>query len=227
MPLKFRLAAITTSSVCLFAASCSMTSAPGRIKNVTAFNDVAERHGEVPTCNVPGRGVVFLPGMGGDTVSIGRNRPATIIDSGDVDGGATLDVHDRVIFKTARPDQFSIKRVGSALAMCAPNVGVALVIQRQYCAGRDELGAWNNTIEEISFASGVTWLSDDLYAQYRERGASMTRRLLDDYQLEKASDIELSRWQILRMSDFVPPRGGARRICAAEQARQVDLNLDS
>jgi len=218
---QFRILRIfaRASVAVLFSLSCAIAKNPSNIENLAEFHDFASRRGEIPSCHNQGRNSIIFPGMGGDTVSVGSGKPAYVIDEGDSLQGATLENHDRLVILNARPEQFRIARKGSSLLLCSKERDIAIVIVRQYCAGEDADGLWNNAIEEITFSSGETWLRDDLYSAGPDAAPYLTRELLERYRLSGVSDKEMSNWKYARMSEKLPPLGFANRYCESERKR--------
>lgn len=196
------------------------------IENLHGFQIFSDRQGDIPSCNLPGKALTFFPGMGGDQIMIGPGKPAYIVDAGDNAEGPTLEQHDRLIIMRARASQFSISRQGSALVMCSPERNISVVIMRQYCSEYGESGKWNNAVEEITFSSGETWLSDELYADYKSQGFYVTRDLLKSYKLTDLSDEEVARWRIYKLSRKIPAAARGRAACRAEYRKFLDYGYD-
>ena len=155
--------------------------------------------------------------MGGDSVILSRGRSTLIFDRGDVSTGETLDTHDRLIIKHASPDKFDIKRQGHSLLLCAPDYGYAITILRQYCYGETDEALWNHAIEEITFASGETWLSDKLYDKIDRRSSSTGKGFMSENGLYSKFDMSSKEWQIHKLSEKIPEGVNYRKHCAADQ----------
>jgi len=182
------------------------------------FSETLEKTGAPQFCPPAGKSLSIYPGMGGDTVLLKRGRSTLIFDIGDQDTGETLEFHDRLIIENASSDKFDIDRNGNSLLLCAPDYGYAITILRQYCRGQSGSTLWNNAIEEITFASGETWLSDELYNQID------TTQFPKDQAFMKANGLYANfeqpdtGWELHKFSDKLPPAGNFRKFCAADLA---------
>lgn len=163
----------------------------------------------------------YMPQLGGDMVVLSRGVNAHIYDSGDKELGPDLETHDRLIIRHASPDKFDIRRKGHSLLLCAPGHGYAITILRQYCAADDGVAGWNNSIEQITFASGETWLADALYHQLSDDAPLVTREALARYRIEGLTDVEIENWRYFPFSEKLPAPRGARRACLADQEMMV------
>jgi len=179
------------------------------------FSDL-QKSGLEQTCPSNRKLKSFLPAMGGDAVILKRGINALIFDEGDLDTGDTLEIHDSLVIKHASPDKFKIEREGHSLKLCAPNFDYAITIMRQYCSGSTSERLWNNTIEEITFASGETWLSDHLYDKLNGEPPYADGSFLDRYGLSEGPNDKASNWQFFRFSEKLPAAGRAQKHCAAD-----------
>lgn len=213
-------------SILLAGMGCANNHSLGNINNVHGFQSFMLRHGEVPSCGLSIEAVGFFPGMGGDQITLSRGKPISIYDVGDVESGPTLETHDRIILKFAKPEQITFDRKGNALVICSEERSISAAILRQYCSGSNGENRWNNSIEEITFSSGETWLSDELFRAYQEAGEYVTRELLSSYKFDGLSDTEIARWKVRPLSNMIPPSGDARRYCRADRQKFVDYGYD-
>jgi len=180
------------------------------------FATVLEKTGVPQLCPRTGKSQSIYPGKGGDTVLLKRGRSTFIYDEGDQDTGETLKTHDRLIIENASSDKFDVDRKDHSLLLCAPNYGYAITILRQYCRGETDNGVWNNAIEEITFASGETWLSDALYDQI-DKKAPRDRAFMEANGLYAKYATADTDWQLHKLSDKIPSAGNFRKFCAADQ----------
>lgn len=147
----------------------------------------------------------------------GRGVESVIFDIGDNKDGPTLEQHDRILFRHASPDKFSLERRGRSLSFCAPDQRHSILIPRQYCSGEFNGARWNDAFEQITFASGETWLADALYDQIAPGVPFMTRERLEDLTIKDVTDAEIANWHVFRQSDNLPAAGSAARKCAADR----------
>jgi len=159
----------------------------------------------------------MFPGMGGDSVILPRGRSTLIFDIGDVETGETLKTHDRLIISQASSDKFDISRKGHSLLLCAPDYGYAITILRQFCHSDKGEPLWNHAIEEITFASGETWLSDHLYHQLDLQHSPVYKSFMTENGLYSGFENYGPKWQFHKFSDKLPAAGNYRKFCAADQ----------
>lgn len=202
----------------ILVAGCASSASP-KIDDMPKYYAFAHRRGETPTCKLEGRPLVAFPGMGGDTVAVRPGKPVIVADVGDSATGPTADMHDRIVIDGARPEQFEVAREGAALKLCSAERNMSVVIMRQYCEGTDDKGRWNNAVEEITFSSGETWLSDEIVDALDPDERYVTQTALESYGVRGVAQSELERWRVVRMSDAIPQRGSASRACAAAARR--------
>lgn len=210
----------------LTAPGCSHNQELRNIQNVHDYQSFMFRHGDVPSCGFSKEAITFFPGMGGDSVTLTRGKPINIYDVGDTESGPTLESHDRIIIRSAKPEQIEFSRKGSSLIICSEERSISAAIIRQYCGQPNSERPWNNSIEEITFASGETWLSDDLFRAYQEQGNYVTKQLLESYKIADLSDEEIRRWRVRPLSEMIPPQGKARQYCRAERRTFIDFGYD-
>jgi len=160
------------------------------------FATVLEKTGVPQLCPRTGKSQSIYPGKGGDTVLLKRGH--------------------RLIIENASSDKFDVDRKDHSLLLCAPNYGYAITILRQYCRGETDNGVWNNAIEEITFASGETWLSDALYDQI-DKKAPRDRAFMEANGLYAKYATADTDWQLHKLSDKIPSAGNFRKFCAADQ----------
>jgi hypothetical protein len=163
-----------------------------------------------------GKRIMIHPNYGGDRMLMSGGSEQ-FFDIGDVkDGGLpTLESHDRLVLIDFRPEEVSFERVRSGLLVCAPDGRLDLAFWRFFCRNTAEGKAWNNTMEEITFSTGVTYLSEPLYEAYRADldALDLTKLLRGDYHLESLSDSEIAGWHVAPMSDLLTWDVSADRAC--------------
>lgn len=188
------------------------------------YADVIRRTSIPKTCPNSRNPGAINPGLGGDSVVLASGNDQRIFDIGDTDKGPTIANHDRLYIKQASPDKFTISRAGHSLLMCAPGEGYSVVILRQYCGSKGQAPLWNNSIEQITFMSGETWLSDELYAA-RNSQALMTAKLIKEKALGKVSPSEIAQWRYYPFSEKLPRPGNAEKACRADEAMMQSRGL--
>lgn len=205
---------LVSAVAALAAASCAVAQSPNVGPDYFA---VSERNGAASGCATPfAKHINLAPNLGGDLVVAGRDVETLIFDIGDNKDGPTIDRHDRLVFRHAPPQEFVLERRSHSLALCAPDQRYAVLILRQYCSGEFEGEPWNNAIEQITFASGETWLADALFDQIEPGVPFMTRQRLKDLQIKDVTDAEVANWRVFPYSRKLPAAGSAAKRCAED-----------
>ena len=158
----------------------------------------------------------YLPGLGGDSVILRRGVQAAIFDIGDDENGPSLGKHDRLIITHASPDKFKIEKKGHTLLLCSAEQAYAIAILRQYCSGKGDGKPWNNRIEEITFASGETWLADEIFDELDPAQPYITHAVLSKFKIKGLTDKEIENWRYYRFSEKLPGPRVTRRACRAD-----------
>ena len=187
---------------------------------------VAYRMGATPLC-APERPLSnYLPGTGGDQVIVGRGANILLFDVGDFVDGPTIDNHDRLIINGVHPDQVHLRRDGHSLMLCAPEKAFAVTVMRQYCVQETKPSMWNNQIEEITFASGETWLADHLFEKLADKARIVNAKSLAKYRIQKVTDKEIENWSVYAFSEKLPKPENAANKCYEDQLDMQDRGYD-
>ena len=112
------------------------------------------------------------------------SRAPYVVRVADPESPRSLIQHDRVVLPGAPKDWIAAPR-GADLVLCAKRVPAIIVIERQFCTGPLSAGdVANGEIEEITFLGGVSWLADDLKAEFED--GAMPAELTEDLRGEVA-----------------------------------------